>query len=146
MRVSYLPGGRLTGLVLVLGLTSCGSMDPCSAAIIQEVPSPDQRWKAVVFNRSCGVLSSPQTGVSVLERPDSLGNHYPNVFNITAPAGLPPTDLRAVLDSVSVSWTSDSSMSIRFDGRATIFYQVVRLWGLVVNYECNRKEAKNTCR
>jgi len=146
VRLAYVLRGAVRGLILALGLTNCGiAATPCSAAIKHEVLSPDEKWKVVVFARTCSVLSSTQTGVSVLERQKTLGTQYPNVFNISAPSLLPPNDLRAVLDGIDVRWTSDSSMSIRYDGRATILYQVVRLWGLVVTYDCNRREKESTC-
>jgi len=125
----------LISLVCAGVTVGCSKVDACSADVKKEVASPDGRWKAVVFNRSCGVLSSPQTGVSILEPSHVPGSEYPNVFDVTHSVLLRPEEIDAVLDSVSVAWTSDSSISIEYDARTTILYQVARLWGLVVTYK-----------
>lgn len=112
----------------------CTKVAACSAEVKQEVASPRGKWKAVVFDRTCGVLSSPQTGVSVLEPSLLPGDEYPNVFDVTYTGIRRPDEIEAILANVSVEWTSDSSLSIAFDARARILYQVTRLWGLSVTY------------
>lgn len=122
-------GVACTGLAI-----GCNHVAACSAEVKKEVASRDGRWNAVVFKRSCGSLSSPQTGVSILEQSQAVGKEYPNVFSITYSGYLRPDEIGAVLDSVSVKWTSDSTISIEYDARAMILYQVTRLWGLFVTY------------
>jgi hypothetical protein len=97
--------------------------------------SPDGRWKVATFSRRCGVLSSPQTGVSLFEHSDGPEGEYPNVFGITYSASVQPEDIDAVLRSVHVGWTSDSTITIEYDRRAKILYQVARLSGLSVTYK-----------
>jgi hypothetical protein len=134
----------LAALVSVAGTAACGKTDRCSAAVRQDIASPNRRWKAVVFSRNCGVLSSPQTGVSILEGPATVRGEYPNVFNVKPALFLSSEDRVAVLENVTVSWTSDSTLTIRYDRRSEVLYQVTRLWGLTVRYSCEEKTANNS--
>jgi hypothetical protein len=128
--------GILWSFLTILGTSpgACGlTRAVCSNDVRREAPSPNGRWRAVILERSCGTLSSPQMGVSVFEPSQAPGSEYPNVFNVTY-SGLHPEETEAVLTSVSVRWTDDSSISIQHDARATILYQVTRMWGISIRY------------
>lgn len=126
---------RLMALSLWLfSTTTCNNVRACSAQVKQEVTSPSGRWKAVAFTRSCGALGSPQTGVSVLEPTSVQGGEYPNVLNLSYTPGMRPEDAAQVLENVSVRWSDDSSITIRYDSRAAVLYQVTRVWGLTIHY------------
>jgi len=105
----------------------------CSVDGREEVPSPDGRWKAVVFSRNC-TLGREQTAVSILEPSRQLGSEDPNLLIMTYADTVLGEQADAVLESLSLRWTTDSSISIEYDARAMIYYQVTRLWGLVVTY------------
>jgi hypothetical protein len=134
----------LAALVSVAGTAACGERDRCSATVRQDIASPNRKWKAIVFSRTCGVLSSPQTGVSIVEGPATVRGEYPNVFNVTPALFLSPEDRRTVLENVTVTWTSDSTLTIRYDRRSEVLYQVTRLWRLTVRYSCETKTANDS--
>jgi hypothetical protein len=72
------PGCRsvLVALLAVLALGACGEL--CKNEIVQTLRSPDGRFDAVVFTRSCAATSGYSTQLSVLAAetvlPDGEGN------------------------------------------------------------------------
>lgn len=66
--------GGLTAWMLIASAPSCGN------SLAQELPSPDGRFKAVVFERSCGASTGFSSNISILAAngilPDSSGNLF----------------------------------------------------------------------
>ncbi len=64
---------------LMLSIFGCESM--CANQILQEIPSPDKKFKAVVFQRDCGATTGFSTQVSIIKADDKLSNAAGNVFS-----------------------------------------------------------------
>ena len=84
--------------------------------IISEYRSPDQQWKAVVFERDAGATTRFSTNVSVLKVSQDLPNAPGSVFGLDAP---PQADGRA---SVEIRWASNLRLVIRYNKS----YRVIR--------------------
>lgn len=52
----------------------------CANTVVAESPSPDGRWKALVFERDCGATTRASLQVSVLPAGGALGDEGGNVF------------------------------------------------------------------
>lgn len=120
-------------ILAVLWCDGCNRVG-CTRTIRREVPSPDNRLEAVLFTRSCP-LGRTQTAISIRESNEDLNSGYPNVFVLTYADNVVPEEGDSVLARVSLSWATDSSLSIEYDPRSKILYQVVRLWGILVKYK-----------
>lgn len=58
-------------IVFLFGLITCvGGMfdDICGNKIIQEIPSPNRKLKAVIFTRDCGATTGFSTQISLLSK------------------------------------------------------------------------------
>lgn len=86
--------------VLLTGVSASGCGARCSNEPIAVIPSPSGKAKAVVFHRSCGATTAPNTQVAVIPS-------YSNLPNIPGNALVLDADL-----PLEVRWTSDSSLSV----------------------------------
>lgn len=70
-------------LLILGGLTAwlfAATSQPCSNAIVQEAVSPDGRFKAVVFVRSCTATPGFSSNISVLVKDGILADGEGNLF------------------------------------------------------------------
>lgn len=88
----------------------------CVNTIVESVPSPDDAWTAVLFERNCGATTSFTSQVSVLRSgralPDSAGNAFVAMRGDTAgttPWGGP---------LVSIRWAGSRELEISHDPTA----------------------------
>lgn len=83
----------------------------CNNEIYAEVPSPDSRYKAVIFQRDCGATTGFSTQISILPADNTLENDSGNIFVMK---GHPQSHAPAV------SWMSDTELFINvpLDGSA----------------------------
>ena len=72
----------------------------CTNEILNEIPSPDGKLKAVVFRRSCAATDSITTNVSIFGSSEKPPNEPGNSF---IAQGVPP---------VSIRWIDDSELLI----------------------------------
>ena len=82
---------RGAAAILVLAATAgCGLGDSwCGNDLLSSAQSPDARWNAVVFTRSCGATTGYGTQVSLLQPGRPLPDHAGNVFIVAGGNGAP---------------------------------------------------------
>lgn len=107
---------------LLIGVSAPGCGKICSNDPITVVPSPTGKAKAVVFRRSCGATTSPNTQVSVLPAYSELPNIPGNALVLDADAPL------------EVKWVSDSSLSVSGLGTARASNQQQTVSGVSIAY------------
>lgn len=78
--------------------------DGCGHTIYAELASPDNRYKAIVFERNCGATTDFSTQISILPMTETLPNESGNIFVI---AGHPD------VHRVKLKWLSNTEISIR---------------------------------
>lgn len=108
------------GIVLVLLpiLSSCSSL--CKNEIITELPSPDGKLKAVVFQRDCGATTDYSTQVSILKTSDKLANKGGNIFVADSNHGAAPIGEKEGLN-VGVAWEGENKLLIKHHPKARLF-------------------------
>jgi hypothetical protein len=120
---------RLVGIVLLAGFGGC--VDPCGNEVISEVPSPDRRLKAIVFERDCGATTDFSTQVSVMPSGQQFltratwlrSTASGNVFVADTNHGEAPPGPRGGPD-VQVRWLGPTRLSISHDRRARVSLQL----------------------
>lgn len=78
--------------------------DGCGHTLYAELASPDNRYKAIVFERSCGATTDFSTQISILPMTETLPNESGNIFVI---AGHPD------VHRVKLKWLSNTEIFIR---------------------------------
>jgi len=114
-----------------LVLTSC--LSPCDNEVLQEVPSPEGSYKAVVFQRDCGATTDFSTRVSVLPQGSEAPKGGGNVFVVDTSNGAAPVGPSGG-PRVSVEWVADRRLVIAYDPRARTFRKEPNEAGVVVEY------------
>ena|SRR5687768_13111495 len=109
-------------VALLIGVGASGCGDICSNEPVTVIPSPDGKAKAVVFHRSCGAATGPNTQVSVLPAYSELPNIPGNALVLDADA------------PVEVTWVSDSSLSVSGLGTARVSKQQETANGVSIAY------------
>jgi hypothetical protein len=112
--------GAVVGLCLALGCDA----SPCANRVLRDIPSPDERRHAVLFERDCGATTDFSTQVSILTRgrAESGGG---NVFVADTDHGKAPSGPSGG-PIVSVRWLDARTVEIRYDPRARVFKQIAR--------------------
>ena len=108
--------------------------DLCGNTVLAETLSPDQRHKAVVFQRDCGATTGFSTQVSVIGAQDALPDESGNVFTADDNRGAVPTS-PAGGPVVQVRWSSGNAMVITHHAGARVFKQKDSVLGVAVAYE-----------
>ena len=104
-------------------LLACFHSD-CKNEILQDVPSPDGRRHAIVFQRDCGATTDFSTQVSVLTK-NRTATDGGNVFVVDSDHGKAPAAPRGG-PSVIVHWLDKRTLEVHYDSRARIFSQELR--------------------
>ena len=89
--------------------------------------SPDGRYDAVIYDKSCGAMVGAREGISLVEAGDSLTAR---------------TDIRVLYyDPVAdgkrptVSWSADGALAVQYDARATVITQLAVVARIPVRYK-----------
>lgn len=90
--------------------------------------------KAVLFERDCGATTSASTQISLLSSNRSLPNEIGNVFVAGTDDGRAPGAAWGGPDA-NVSWTDDTHLLVRYDGRASISKREESLGNISIRYE-----------
>jgi hypothetical protein len=112
-------------IVFSLLLAGC---DPCENESAVEHPSPDGKWKIVVFERGCGATVGTNVQMSLLQASRTLPSEAGNLFAIDSNHGA------SALEYIFVDWTSNSSVTITYPVKARVFKQEKRIGDVIVNY------------
>jgi hypothetical protein len=114
---------------------ACGCWESCDYAILSETKSPDDKLKAVVFQRGCGanpIDSSMQISIlgSTASSPSGRGNAF-----ITGDENhtIPASDRKS--RQIKVIWESNSSLVILYPKNEQVFLKKSSVAGVVVRYE-----------
>ena len=114
--------GVLLAGILVGGFAIWGLLarNPCGNEVLAELPAPDHRTRAIVFQRSCGATTAVSTQVSLVAGSGPLPNDAGNVFiaatdHDRAPAGPRGGPL------VEVRWVEPAELEVRHDAQARVF-------------------------
>ena len=105
-------------LVLILIIGACGFLlstlfgSMCGNEISQEVYSPDNEYKVVVFQRDCGATTGFSTQISVLKASAELPNKAGNIFVM---------DGHPDWTGVKINWETNRLVSISYSGGYEIF-------------------------
>jgi len=111
----------VVGLVVaVVLLLSFLMPDLCGNSVVAEFPSPNGRWKAVVFSRDCGATTDFSTQVSLLKAGDSLANDGGNLFVADRDHGKAPAGPSGG-PAVAVRWVSDGQLRVEHHSLARVF-------------------------
>jgi hypothetical protein len=113
-------GVVLAGTMLALFGLWAIARDMCGNEILAELPAPDNRHRAVVFQRDCGATTGFSTQVSVLRGSRSLPNDGGNVFIADTDHGRAPAGSRGG-PVVDVRWIDNAQLEIGHDIRARVF-------------------------
>ena len=126
---------RRSVLVLIISVavvgTACVSLaGDCTNIIHREIPAPNGKMKAVIFDRDCGATVGFNTQVSVLPSGAKLPDDGGNVFVADGGHGNGTSG-----PYVSVSWTSDGELLVTYDKDARVFHNESSVGNIRVRYE-----------
>jgi hypothetical protein len=116
-------------LPMLLLFLACG-LNPCENTLVSTVPSPDGRWQAVLFERSCGATTGFSTQVSIIPAgkalpPDAGNTFYADGGDVSAPWGGPPAEL---------TWLGPDRLQIAFHPSARVNLRNEVVNGVSVSY------------
>ena len=131
-------GGAITFILLVLLILLWANLNSmivenCTNRIISEIPSPDGKTKAVIFQRKCGIDSIPSTQVMLLPMSETLQNRKGNLFAVEGNA-------RRV--AVDIVWKNPASLELTHKSHLSALRKVDSLMGVSVSYPTAAKPAK----
>jgi len=127
--------------LIALGLVAlgpCHSDFPCGNTISATLASPSQARTAVIFERSCGAMTSRAgTGVSILEGRDTTlsspteGNVY---LNDNEPRSQEPAASRAATD-IQIEWKADTVLLIHQHPTVHVVFAAIKFTGVTIQYD-----------
>lgn len=100
----------------------------CGNEIFQESSSPNNSYKAVVFQRDCGATTGFSTQVSILGTNDELPNEAGNIFIM---------DGHPDWTDVQVSWEENDLLTVSYKNRDEVFSRKAsfHIFSTVINIE-----------
>jgi len=131
--VAGIAGLLLTVVVVGAWLTIRALEPTCGSSPIAEIPAPNGRLKAVVFEHDCGATTDFATHVAVLSATDVLDNKPGNVLVVDADHGSAPRGPGGGPE-VRVSWGADTLLRVAYHKRARVFLSQNRVRGVAVAY------------
>ena len=116
---NWLGGGLLRGL--------------CENQIVNEIFSPDNGTKAVVFERSCGATTGFSTQVSLIKADNVLGDQGGNVFIADTDHGKAPSAPHGGPE-VILTWLGDRALRVSHHKDARIFASVDKVGDIQIQF------------
>ena len=124
-------------LVLFVASLSCivisGCGKSCDYALLSQTKSPDQKLKAVVFQRGCDTAIDSSTQISILSNqasPQGRGN----IFIVGDDRGKAPPDKKP-LTEIKVRWESNSSLTVSYPKNAQVILKKTGVAGVAIKYD-----------
>lgn len=105
----------------------------CVNHVLAEVPSPDGRIKAVVFERDCGATTDFSTQISILRTGVRLPNDGGNAFIADTDHGAAPAGPGGGPE-VQVRWEGPRAVRITHDPEARVFRAERSVGSVAVRY------------
>lgn len=129
--------GIALGIILIVLFGVYGAFTTldfsASNKVIDEVYSPDNKYKAIIFERDAGATTGFSTQVSIISSKSSLPNSTGNVFiadtnhgNASSGKGGGP--------EVSISWVNSNEIIISYNRKARIFKDEGSIKNIQVKY------------
>lgn len=112
--------------------SACSEM--CGNEKLAEYPSPDRRWKIVVFQRDCGATTDFSTQASLLRGEQELGNEGGNLFVADTDHGAAPSGPGGGPD-LQVRWEASGGVVITHHPKARVFKAEMDRSGVRVRYD-----------
>ena len=116
----------ITTIILSCFQTGCDN-NLCSNEFPVEHPSPDGKWKYVIFDRNCGATTSSNFQVSVLLSSAPLPNEPANAFTGDYNHG-------AASYVAEIEWIDSGTLQISYSPKARIFRKETRVGPIEIRY------------
>jgi len=127
--------GACLALVLVIVISLWLMLgDACGNDLIAQLPSPDGKFNAIVFQRDCGATTGYSTQISVLPSDRSLGNSSGNVFSADTDHGAAPSGSGGG-PAVQVRWIGPTSLSVSHHPMVRIFLAKPEFGSVHITYK-----------
>lgn len=89
--------------------------------LLEEIPSPSGRYKAVLFTQDCGTVCDLENDVSVLGSSDLADGNAGRIFRSFDDHGLTKLYPEGIYPTwITIRWLDDDHLSISYDHRATV--------------------------
>jgi len=121
--------GFLTGFILIVAIFGLYDfLGLCDNDIIKNLPSKDNAYKAIVFNRSCGATTSDSVQVSIKRFNDELSDSENGSIFIM--------DENNIIDAKAINpiWQTDNILLIKYPKTARIYKKVQSFKGINIDY------------
>jgi hypothetical protein len=113
--------GAVVGCYAVIsGLLLFLAEDGCANQLLSETPSPDNRLKAVVFQRDCGATTDFSTQVSIIAQAEKLPKQAGNAFSADTNHGAAPSGPGGG-PTIKVQWRSPAELLISHHPAVRVF-------------------------
>lgn len=119
--------------------------DMCGNKVLEEVPSPGARYKAVAFERDCGATTGFSTQVSILSADEGDPEDAGNAFQANTDRGAAPSGPGGG-PKVSLEWVADETLVITYDSRARVGKPESYLEGVNIEYRAVSGEETTSSR
>lgn len=115
-------------IAIILGcfLAGCHN-NVCNNELPSEHPSPDGKWKYVIFSRNCGATTGSNFQVSVLPASTSLPNEPANAFIGDYNRGATPY-------VAEIAWIGSNILQISYSTKARIFRKEAHVGPIEIKY------------
>jgi len=132
----------ILGIILIVLFSIYGAFSKlldfgASNTVIDEVYSPDNNYKAIIFERDAGATTGFSTQVSIISSKSSLPNSPGNVFISDTNHGSAPSG-KGGGPEVSISWVNSNEVIISYHSKARIFKEEGSIKNIQIRYTyCN---------
>jgi hypothetical protein len=96
-------------------------IEMCGNTIFQEIGSPDDEYKVVVFERNCGATTGFSTQISILYESEELPNESGNIFTMD---GHPDSS------KVVATWVDNQTVNISYNAGYDVYSNEVKYRGI----------------
>ncbi len=114
----------MLSLTLILYILGCDGM--CANEVLQEIPSPDNKLKAVVFQRDCGATTGFSTQMTILKTDEKLQNTSGDVFSADTDHGKVPSGPGGG-PKIEVIWIGVHQLQVKYPQKARIYLSAKEL-------------------
>jgi hypothetical protein len=118
----------------IILLLSTGCADLCNNSIISQVPSPDNKYKIIIFTRDCGATTDFSTQVSLLPYKELLKNITGNIFVADSNHGKAETWKHGG-PKVSASWNTNNEIVLTISINARISKAIKTIRDIKISYK-----------
>lgn len=105
----------------------------CKNDILEQIPSPNKKLEAIIFQRDCGATTGFSTQVSIINSSRNLPKGGGNVFVADTDHGKAPSGQGG--PEVHAKWQNDKSLIIKYHKDARTFKTASMVKGINISYE-----------